>query len=347
MTANLRFIHVGVGGFGKNWLRCLKENPAVEVVAMVDINDKALDDACAATGYSKSICHSSLSAALKSTKADALISTTPPKFHKDDVITGLHAGLHVISEKPMADSIENCKQMLKAANETRKTYVISQNYRYSPVAWTMGQLARSGRLGDIGQARIDFFKGVDFGGGFRHEMAHPLVVDMSIHHFDLIRFITCLDAISVQGVTWNPKWSNYRGTASCALVFEMNNGARILYNGSWCSKGQFDEWMASWQIEGEKGTMVFRNNELRVYDVPKLYGVDKIEIIPPQAPPKQDQAYVLDDFLKCIESGARPATDVYDNIRSVAMVYAAVEAMQTGKNIHIFDDEIRMLIEGK
>ena len=343
----MKFIQVGVGGFGRCWVDVLKASKAAKVVGLVDVSDKALEAACQVGGYSKAICFKSLEEALAKVKADAVVSATPPAYHEHDVVTALKAGLHVISEKPMSDSLAACKNMLRTAAKTGRTYTVSQNYRYSPPMWTVSHLVRSGKLGAVGQVKIDFFMGVDFGGGFRHEMEYPLVVDMSIHHFDLIRFLTGLDALQVQGAAWNPPWSNYKGDCSSTVLFEMNNKARVLYNASWCTKGQFSDWNANWQIECEKGTVTYQNGEIRVYQVPKLYRVKKVEIVNHERPPKNAQHYVLDDFIRAVRAGRRPKTDVYDNIRSIGMVLATVQAMRSGRKVPILDKDIAALIKGK
>jgi len=74
----MKFIHVGVGGFGQCWVKVLKENPDAEVVALVDVKDESLAKACEVGGYHKDICFKSLPEALKSVKADAVVSSTPP-----------------------------------------------------------------------------------------------------------------------------------------------------------------------------------------------------------------------------------------------------------------------------
>ena len=61
----MRFIQVGVGGFGKHWVNILKSEPRVQVVGLVDINPKALEEACVAGGYSDAICFSTLKDALR------------------------------------------------------------------------------------------------------------------------------------------------------------------------------------------------------------------------------------------------------------------------------------------
>ncbi len=340
----MKFIQVGVGGFGGQWVNVLKNNEAAEVVGMVDISDDALTKACEKGGYEKDICFASLADAMEATSAEAVVVATPPEFHLPPVCEALKAGLDVISEKPMADSIENSKMMLRTAKETGNRYVVSQNYRYRAPTWTLGQLVKDGKLGEVGQVKVDFFLGCDFGGGFRHDMDFPLIVDMSIHHFDLMRFITGLNPVTVQGMAWNPKWSNYKGDCSSIVLFEMDNGARIVYNASWCCKGQFNGWNGDWQVEGEKGTLLYKGDDVTFYDVPDLYKVEEKGEVELQEPPLASQDYVLDEFIRTAGTDESCATDVYDNIQSVAMVFAAVEAVKTGKPVDVLDSEIKDLL---
>lgn len=331
----MRFIHVGVGGFGHVWAKCLAEHPGAEVVGLVDINDAALDKVCEQYEYPKIICFHNLKSAIRQVKADAVVSSTPPVWHCADVVTALRSGLHAISEKPMADTLVNCRAMLRAARETGKLYVVSQNYRYNPTTWTMANIIKSGKLGRIGQVKVDFYKGVDFHGGFRHEMEYPLIIDMSIHHFDLIRFITGLDAILVSGSSWNPFWSNYKGECSSVAHFRMTDGANLLYNASWCAKGDYCTWDGNWQIECERGTLILNQGKLKIVWIKGLYEMDREEEVTLESPPLGGQMYVLDEFIRCAEKGGRPITVVDDNIKSIAMVFSTVKAMRSGKTVEV------------
>lgn len=339
----MRFIQVGVGGFGAVWVRALKNDKNAKVVGIVDINKEAMKKVCADNGYDESICFDSLEKAIKNVEADAVVCVTPPKFHRKPVVTALRAGLHVISEKPMAESMTDCRAMLSAAKKARKHYVVSQNYRYNDIFYTIADMIQKGRIGTIGQVKIDFFMGVSFD-GFRAIMDYPLLVDMSIHHFDLIRFLTGLDPVSVRGEAWNPSWSETKGDCSSSIIFEMTKKARVLYNGSWCSKGQFDDWNGSWQIEGSKGTIVYNHDKAVLHEAPKGYAVKKVTEIKPKKMRKHAQVFVLDNFIKSIKAGKRPNTDVYDNIKSVAMVFAAVKAVETEKRVTVIDSAIKKMI---
>ncbi len=333
----MKFIQIGVGGFGGCWCDVLfnHRDKGVEVVGLVDVSEKAQQVVCEKYGYKADICFTDLATAIKATGAEALVCCTPPAYHREGVVTALRHGLNVISEKPMADSLVNCRAMLKAAQQTGKMYVVSQNYRYNPVTWTMADIIRSGKLGKIGQIKVEFYKGVDFGGGFRHSMEYPVIVDMSIHHFDLMRFITGLDPLSVKASAWNPFWSNYKGDCSSTALFEMSAGVKLLYNASWCAKGDYCSWDGNWQIECENGTLILDRGQVKILWTKGLYGVDREEAITPVEPPLRGQAYVLNDFMQAVKSGKPAATDVTDNIKSVGMVFATVKAMETGRKVAI------------
>ncbi len=339
----MRFIQVGVGGFGKVWLQCLTKNPQARIVGLVDVDQKALKQARAEGDYEKEICFLSLNNAIKN--VDAVICVTPPENHKQCVTRAMRAGLDVITEKPMAGTLADCLNILKVSRETGRICVVSQNYRYSSEMLTLAKMVKNGRIGDIGQVKIDFYLGFDFGGGFRLEIDHPLIVDMSIHHFDLIRFITGQNAVTVRGHSWNPPWSNYKGDCSTSLIFEMENGGYVVYNASWCAKGQFCNWNGNWQIEGSKGTLLYEKNKISLYDTPKLYTAKKEKSVPMIKPLKTGQEYVLNNFMQAKRQNKRPETDVFDNINSIAMVFAAVRAVITGKRIPIINKRVQKLLD--
>jgi predicted dehydrogenase len=259
----------------------------------------------------------------------------PPQHHRAPVETALNAGLPVLCEKPMAGSPEDCAAMVACAKRTGVTFAVSQNYRYRPAMWTARKVLASGELGAIGQARLDFWLYLNFRGTFRETMDHPLILDMSIHHFDLIRFITGLDPVSVRAESWNPPWSQFRGDASACCLFEMANRARVLYNGSWHARGQHDGWNCSWLIECERGFLRIAGDRITKYvgEEPGKNVADVGEVVPLDPMPLTEQAYVLDDFARAISERRRPLTDGFDNLRSVGMVFGAVESL--GRNARV------------
>ena len=330
----MKFIHVGVGGFGGQWGNALAGNRNAKVVGVVDVSKSSLANACDKYGYDSSICFKSLKDALKNVDADAVVCSTPPAYHAAVMIEAMKAGLDCITEKPMADTMQNCRRMREVAKKTKRIAVVSQNYRYGDEMWTMANLVAKGAIGKIGQVQLDFSMGVAFD-GFRQTMEFPLLIDMSVHHLDLIRFITGLDAVSVKGEAWNPPWSHYKGDCSSSVVFEMNNGARITYNGSWCTKGQFTDWNGDWRIEGSKGSIVYHKGNITLFETDSLYKVKKEKVIKLIKRPRPAQGFVLREFMKAVKSRKKALTDLDDNIHTMAMVYDAVKAVKTGRRVKI------------
>ncbi len=79
--------------------------------------------------------------------------------------------------------------------------------------------------------------------------------------------------------------------------------------------------------------------------MPELYKVDKTEAVQAEGPEDTGQKFVLNDFISSVKEGRRPRTDVFDNIHSVAMVFAAVKAVKTGRRVPVIDERVQQLIE--
>ncbi|MCA9951127.1 MAG: Gfo/Idh/MocA family oxidoreductase [Anaerolineales bacterium] len=341
----MKVIQMGVGGFGEHWSKVLAASDDVEVVALVDVSAAALVETCETFGYDPQICFPTLDAALAQVKADLLICVTPPAYHPEHVTAALQAGLHVICEKPMASTLDECMDMLKAARATDRQFAVSQNYRYQPDIQTMAQLIEDGAIGTIGQIKLDFYKGWYFDeDNFRRTMPNPMIVDMSIHHFDLLRFVTGLEAETVRGEAWNPTWSDNTGDTSTALHFTLNNGAHVVYNASWCAQGDFCNWNGNWLIEGDKGSLVYANGEITLNKANGRYQVTKSKTIKPQQMALTGQALLLRRFVQAAQKGKRAETDVADNLRSIGMVFAAETAVATQRPTPILSPELKTLL---
>ena len=194
---------------------------------------------------------------MEQVEADAVINVTPPQFHREVTVMALEAGLPVLQEKPLAGTLEDARAIAAAADETGVLCSVAQNYRYRPLTQTLKRVLDSGELGAVGSVAVEFFKGPHFG-GFREQMPHPLIVDMAIHHFDLMRFFLDSDAKTMQARSWNPTWSWFAGHASASAQIGFADGVQVAYTGSWCSQALETSWNANWRFECERGVLLAR-----------------------------------------------------------------------------------------
>jgi len=330
-------IVVGAGGISNAWFKPLKAED-VDVVAVVDLN-KANAEQRIAEHELNAKATDDLDKALADHPSDFVVDLTIPDAHCEVTCESLETGRHVIGEKPMAATFEQARRMVAAAEKTRKLYMVSQSRRYNARHEQVRRTLETGAIGPVTHAHCDFFMGCHFG-GFRDEMEHVLLNDMSIHHFDLMRMFTGLDPVAVYAEEYNPHGSWYAHGPNANCLFEMTGGVRFTYRGSWCAEGCHTSWNGDWRITGPKGTYIFEQDQPpRGQVVAGDEGFNRPLTEAPIADEPQlkgnGQHGALIEFLAAIDGGPTPQGECRDNIKSMAMVSAAIESAATGQRIDI------------
>jgi predicted dehydrogenase len=120
------------------------------------------------------------------------------------------------------------------------------------------------------------------------------------------------------------------------LVVECAGGERFTYRGSWCAEGLNSSWECAWRAVGSAGSALWDGAEdLRVERVPPGgTGFRRAgeAVVPPPAPAMAltGHAGCIDEMLRAIRSGAQPSTCGADNIRSLAIIHAAIASSRQG-----------------
>ncbi len=266
---------------------------------------------------------------------DFVVDVTAPEAHHDVTVLALSRNLPVLGEKPMATSMERARAMVAASERAGKLYMVSQSRRYDAGLEAYRRLVQ--RLGPLGILQADFLIGAHFG-GFRDEMTSPLLVDMAIHTFDAARFLSGADPVSVYAEEYNPAWSWYAGAACANCLFEMSDGLRFAYRGSWCADGLPTSWDGDWRAVGPTGSAIWEKNgtpyaELVSGNDGFIRPVSRVE-----EPPTAADGGIkgsLKEFLRALETGETPQGECHHNLKSLAMVFAAVESAKRGERVRI------------
>jgi predicted dehydrogenase len=323
----LRVIVAGAGNMGRAWLATVAAAPEVELVGVADIDLEAARGATTATGRPDLPIGTDAVALARQTGAQALINVTIPEAHHAVTTAALFAGLPVLGEKPVAESVRRALSLVAAAEVTGELFMVSQSRRWNPQLYTVRAMAA--RLGVIGTMTTEFFRAPRFG-GFRDQMAHPLLIDMAIHAFDSARFLLETEPVSAYCQSYNPSWSWFAGDANATAVFEMETGTRYVFNGSWCSPGAETSWNGAWRVSGENGTVLWNGD-----DEPVLYA--EAELTDAARSSYAGIGGALQVFVQALRTGERPSGEVHENVMSLAMVEAAVQSAETGRTAHLDD----------
>ncbi|MEO5807442.1 Gfo/Idh/MocA family oxidoreductase [Devosia sp.] len=341
---SFRAVLAGCGGMSKGWLTAIAESPLVggrvEIVGLVDLDLATAQARAAEFGLSNAVIGTDLDTVLSQTKPDLLFDVVVPVARRAVVETGLRHGCHVLSEKPMANSLQDGKALVELAAKAGRIHAVVQNRRFIAGVRRIKRLIESGALGELSSLNCDFFIGAHFG-GFRDEMENPLLLDMSIHTMDAARFMAGKVPEAVYCLETNPKGSWYAHGGAANAIFEFSDNVVFNYRGSWCAEGATTSWESAWRIIGSKGTLVWDGadhfeakvvandtgfqRELRVADVPE----------PANDAQTHGHASVLAEFLDAIETGRKPETDNSDNINSLAMVFGAIESAKGRRRVEI------------
>ena len=325
------------------WLSAAKDIQGLEVAGLVDIAvDNARQRAEEFNLGSPQI-GTDLPTMLKAVQADIVFDVTVPEAHTQVTVSALAHGCHVLGEKPMADSMANARRSLRAAKKADRLYAVIQNRRYNDSIRRLRRLVASGAIGDLTTVHCDFFIGAHFG-GFRDRMEHVLLLDMAIHTFDAARLLTGADPVSVFCREWNPAGSWYDHGASAVALYEMSGGIVYTYRGSWCAEGRSTSWESEWRLIGTKGSVTWDGGEGIVGERIKKKGGFMTEKTGLKVPPRRRRdrvgghAGLMGEFVECVRRGKTPETVCSDNIKSLAMVFGAIESAKRGRVVQIRDE---------
>lgn len=329
MPEPLRLVQVGAGQMGRSWLRTIAASPDARLVGLVDVDGAAARGSAAATGWDDVPMATALDTLLDRVEADAVVNVTIPTAHADVSTTALLRGLPVLCEKPLAESTAVALTIVAAAEAAGRLHMVSQSRRY----WNnlVALRPRLAELGPLGAVQCSFYKSAHFG-GFREEMAHPLLVDMAIHQFDLARNLIGSDPVTVRCDSYNPPWSWFAGDAGATASMVFADGTRFSFSGCWCAPGLETSWNGEWRLSGEHGTARWNGDDAPVIQV----GGGAPETLAVAAGP-QEIAGSLAEFVSVLRSGATPNGEVHDNVMSVAVVEAAVRSADAGEMVEVAD----------
>lgn len=338
----LKLIQCGVGGFGKGWVQgATIESDDFELAAIVDISPENLSAAAETTGLSKDKQFASLEDAIANVEADAVLSVTPPAVHAPHARIAFKNNLHLMTEKPLANTLQEAREMLALAKQSGKQLAVSQNYRFNPVIQKLKSLLHENAVGEFGHGHMDFYIAADFTGSFRETMEYPLLLDMAIHHFDLIRCVTGKDITKITVQSFKPGWSWYGHEPGLKVLMELDGGLPFSYSGDWSARGRSTSWSGDWRLQCGEGALLFERDKVSIARGDKWMKNETIEEV--EAPPlkRQAQAATLHLFAQAIRSGELNEISGENNLASFAAVQAGIQSAQERRSV-----DVREMMEG-
>jgi predicted dehydrogenase len=275
---------------------------------------------------------------------DAVMIATPHSLHRDQVVQAAQRGKHVLCEKPMSTSVADCTVMIDACREAGVLLEIIQTLRFRGTLARAKKLITEGRLGEIwmirGQTlRQDYI--IDTASWAALPENGGAVLDMGVHNFDIMRFLTGANVkrvfshVTTYGNSPAPGMS-----AMTQLIFDNGVSAQ-----QWTSFEFHAKHMTHSQhlyvVSGEKGvldidgygklTLCTSEGEELIWEQPPIDFVNR-----PMEPSRLEAFYTqIQAFVDDILDGRPPTVSGEDGRAAVAIVEAAWKSARTGREVDI------------
>jgi predicted dehydrogenase len=346
----LRLVQLGLGGWGRNWVEeVTRAVPGVAPVAWVEPDAAGRERAVAELDLPRRRVFGSLLEALAAVPVDAAVAVVPLAAHAEVVREALEAGLHVLVEKPFAANMAEAGALVGLARERGRVLMVNQNYRWFPAPRLGRRLLRERAIGDLVACYLDFHH--LFGPDYRYFfLDEPLLGDMAIHHFDGLRFVLDDEPVEVAAWSWSEPGSPFRGRPAAVATVRFAKGTVASYRGSWLSRGPATPFGGHWRLDGTEGTVEFTfRGAFREREKLDRLVLHRPGGGPAPAPaslpdmPLMDRKGALADFAAWIRSGVPPegASTAEDNLRSLALMFAAIRSAEAGGRPVRVEDVLR------
>ena len=209
MQSRVKIAAIGLGNRTCKYLRYVAENSGVvELVAVIDTDVSRFGKAQETFGLSAESCFSSLDALAESgIEVDACIIGTPDIYHHEMAIKSMRSGWHVLLEKPMAQTQDQCEEIVRVSEETGKMVSVCYVLRYHPYFIKLKELTEDSKVGRLLSVRQVEKVGKDRmthtfvrGPWNKKEMNTSVFFTKCCHDVDFVLWLTGDDVKSVESV---------------------------------------------------------------------------------------------------------------------------------------------------
>lgn len=330
----MKIILAGSGGWGKSWLKFIHETEGCELAALISRGGKSLEEAKRDWSIPEERCFTDVDAGMKA-EADLVIITVPHKLHLEYAEKALKAGKHVLIEKPLCEEFGKALKFLKAVQGVDRKIWVSQNFRYRPQLWAMKKMLNQKELGELRWMDIHFRMafGIDSNpdDGWRNDQWSMLMEEITIHHFDMARFLTGSNARSIVCEGFNPPWARSEGPECLSAVIEFENGVFANYTGSIKALGHHTGYQAQWLLQCDQGSAQWIGDDAEA----KAHEGESSPLADPGYFPGFDRTGILKELIRGVAGQPCSVPEIQDNIYSFALVHAAKRSIIEKRKVYL------------
>jgi predicted dehydrogenase len=302
-----------------------------QLAALVSDDPEKLKELGERYGVERRASYEQLDSLLQGGGIDAVYIALPNHLHREYTERAAAAGVHVLCEKPMAVTEQDCRAMIKTCEENGVLLMIAYRLHFEPANLRAAELARDGTLGDVRIFNSVFTMQVKEGDiRLRQETGGGTLYDIGIYCINAARYLFRSDPIEVfafSASTGEPRFREVDEMTSVVMRYPDERLATFTV-----SFGAAD--VSSYQLVGTKAT-------LRVDPAYEYAGTLKHHLVQGDKTRiktfrKRDQfAAELDYFSRCIRRNKVPEPSAQEGLADVQIIEALLRSALTGRPVSV------------
>jgi UDP-N-acetylglucosamine 3-dehydrogenase len=322
---------IGVGSMGKNHARIYDE---MEDVALVAVSDVDSEPARKVASRHKIKYYSEHRVMLAEEELDLVSIAVPTEFHHAVALDVIERGLHLIVEKPIADTVAKAEDISERAADRGLKLMVGHVERFNPAVVELKRRLDEDQLGKIFQIHARRL------GPFPHRVRDVgVVIDLATHDLDVMHHLTGSDVVRVYAETEQEIHTHHEDSLSGLLRFE--NGVVGVLDVNWLTPTKVRELY----VTGEKGMFLvnYLTQDLYLYEnefvdsgwdrLGMLEGVGEGNMIKLRIRKREPLYVELESFVEAIMEDRKPPVGGEDGMRALALAQAMVESGRVHKSI--------------
>ncbi len=304
---------IGVGAMGRHHVRIYHEMQDVELVGVADVNERAVAELAAAYNTDAFIdCEQLLNNDL-----DAVSIAVPTSLHTEIASKATQYGVHMLIEKPIADSLTNAEAIVNAARRENIKLMIGHIERFNPAIVKLKELITAGALGEI--LSISCRRVGPYAPRIRDV---GIITDLAVHDIDTISYLYGKRARQVYAIAGN-SFHVKEDYASILLQYDAKRSGTVETN--WLTPYKMRTLTATGTGGVASADYLTQSLELWKEEGRITVEIDKDE------PLKIELA----QFVDAISNGHEPSPSGEEGQYVLSVAIAAIESYQKGNNVHL------------
>ena len=321
--SKVRLALIGCGGMSRaHASRFFNLSDRLEVAYCVDVDEaKAQGAAEVITGAQVATDYHSVLA-----DVDAALLVLPHHLHYQATMDCLAAGKHVMVEKPMANSEQECREMIAAAAQADRVLMVAYCMRFHPLVVKMKELLDAKLLGDVFQLSIWTEQHTQFPPDSWASSAKKLgggqLFSHGCHYIDIMLWFMGRPVRGCHlGTNYGTPWMEREGTSNVSIEFE--GGALGYHFGTWGAKGSRLKY--SFHAHCTEGLLDARLTEGKLVKV-----VGGEEEVVAECEVSKHTENEMAHFIECIQTGQQPFTSPEESVQGLKVIWKMYEAEEQG-----------------